>query len=215
MRRRLLLALYPAWWRRQYGEEARAVLEEASLGPRGVLDILRGAVDAWLRQRPPHEGLFARWTDDACQALVYAQDEARGLRHNYLGTEHVLLGLLAARESVAARALVALGVSPELVRARLLHLLRPASPPPAKSRRRIACADSPLAAGWTRVTPRAKRGFELARREADGLGHERVGPEHLLLGLLGERQGIGMLILTDLGVDPARLREQIARSLRE
>ncbi|MGH2561298.1 MAG: Clp protease N-terminal domain-containing protein [Thermomicrobiales bacterium] len=210
MSRRSLLALYPAWWRQRYEEEARAILEEAPLTVRGALDIVRGAIDAWLRQRPPREG-FARFTDEARQVVVCAQDEARDLRHNYLGTEHILLGLLAAREGVAARTLAAFGLSPELVRARIVQVLGAGSPTPAKCTRKVVDGDSWPAASWMCCTPRTKRGFEMARREAEHLGHDRVGPEHLLLGLLKEGEGVGVLVLRELGADPDSVREQLAR----
>src|SRR5262249_39450736 len=146
-RRRLVilaLSLYPSWWRRHYGSEAAAILEQFPPGLRGTLDLLRGALDAWTRQRPPQEPLFARFGDEARALVVLAQKDARALRHNYVGTEHILLGLLGAPESTAARALTTLGVSPEGVRARLLQVLEQgfASSPPACAHR-PSCVDLP------------------------------------------------------------------------
>ena len=207
-RRRFLLLLYPAWWRHRYGDEALAVLEQAPAGVGSVLDLLRGALDAWARQRPP-EDRFARFGDEACRVLALAQQEALALRHNYLGTEHVLLGLLAAQDGAAARTLTARGVSQERVRARLLEVVgQGVAAEPAK----CACAPArPGVPGWSMcLTPRTKRGFELSRRAADRLGDADVGAAHLLLGLLDEGEGVGPMILAEL-VEPERVREQLAR----
>jgi ATP-dependent Clp protease ATP-binding subunit ClpC len=211
--RRRFFVFYAAWWRRQYGEEVGAILEEAPLTVRGALDIVRGAVDAWLRQRPPQEG-FARFTDEAQRVVACAQDEARALRHHYLGTEHILLGLLAAGDGGGARTLAAFGVSAELVRARIVQVVGVGSPTPARCTRKVAGGDRWPAARWMCCTPRTKRGFELARREAKRLGHDRIRPEHILLGLLCEGEGIGPRILADLGVAPARARAEVARLIR-
>lgn len=208
-RRRLLLAalaLYPSWWRRRYGEEAAAILDldQSSPGLRAALDLLRGAVDAWTRQRPPDDG-FARFTDEARLVVDLARREALALRHGYLGTEHILLGLLAARDGSAARSLAALGLTPEKVRSRLIQILGPGVVPsgPACSRRR---ARSRPPDGSFCVTPRAKLGFALARQEADRDGAAGVGPDHLLLGLVREGEGVAAQILADLGADAGRLR---------
>jgi ATP-dependent Clp protease ATP-binding subunit ClpC len=211
--RRRLLALYPAWWRRRYGEEAGAILEEAPLTVQGALDIARGAVDAWLCQRPPRED-FARFTDEARQVVVCAQEAARDLRHHYLGTEHILLGLLGTGESVAARTLAGFGVSAELVRSRIVQVIGAGSRTPATWTRTVAGEHRWPAEGRMCVTPRTKRGFELALREAEHLGRDRVGPEHLLLGLLQEDEGIGVLVLRGLGADPDSVRDEVARLLR-
>ena len=211
-RRELLLralALYPSWWRRRYGEEAAAILEQSPPSLRAGLDLLRGALDAWTRQRPPR-GPFARFTDEARQVIVLAQQEARALRHNYVGTEHVLLGLLMAREGDAARALAALGLTPERVRARLIQILEGGTHlPPPKCSRWWAGSCPPAEA--RRLTPRAKTGFELSRQEADCRGDCAVDTVHLLLGLLREGEGVGVHILVELGADPIRVREQLAR----
>jgi ATP-dependent Clp protease ATP-binding subunit ClpC len=202
-----LLALYPAWWRGRYGEEAAAILDETPPSARGTLDLLRGALDAWTRQRPPH-GPFGRFGAEARQVVVLAQKEARALNHNYVGTEHILLGLLGAPESTAARALTTLGVSSEGVRARLLQVLEQgfASPPPACAHR-PACVDLPK---WSmQLTSRTKRGFEFSCRAADRLGDADVASAHLLLGLLDEGESVGSMILAEF-VDPACVRAQLS-----
>lgn len=203
----LILSLYPAWWRRRYGAEAAAVLEQTLPGLRATFDLLRGALDAWTRQRPPQHP-FARFGDEARQVVVLAQKEAHALNHNYVGTEHILLGLLTAQEGVAARALATLGVSPERVRARLLQVMEQgfASPPP-RCARRPPCVDLPK--GWMRLTPRAKLGFALSCRAADRLGDADVAATHLLLGLLDEGEGIGPMILAEL-IEPAMVRQRLA-----
>jgi ATP-dependent Clp protease ATP-binding subunit ClpC len=212
-RRRLVLlalSLYPSWWRARYGEEAAVILEQEQSPPTGraALDLLRGALDAWTRQRPPREG-FARFGDEARQVLVLAQKEARALDHDYVGTEHVLLGLLAAREGEAARALDAHGVSSERVRTRLVQILEQGLPsPPARCPRVRSRFELPK---WSMcLTPRAKQGFALSCRAADRRGQREVDSAHLLLGLLDEGEGIGATILAEL-VDPARLRAQLDR----
>jgi ATP-dependent Clp protease ATP-binding subunit ClpC len=209
-RRRLLhlaLLLYPSWWRDRYGAEAAAVLDQTPPTARAALDLLRGAVDAWARQRPPRQP-FARFSDAALEIVVLAQKEARALGHGYVGTEHVLLGILAAQDAVAARALGGLGVSADAVRARLLHVLEQgvAAPCPPCTRR-TACADLPK---WSmRLTPRAKLGFDRSYRAADRLGDAGVDPAHLLLGLLDEGKGVGARILAEFAA-PEAIRERLA-----
>ena len=189
---RLLLLLYPSWWRRRYGDEAFAILEEVPLGRGAVLDLLRGALDAWLNQRPPLGGDGRL----AAGVVALAATEARNLGHSYLGTEHLLLGLLTESEGVAARALAGLGVTPEAVRDRVTRIVG------------SGCGSPP----WCRcVTPRAKRVLDLARREADRGGRGELGGEHVLLGLIGEGEGIAAGVLAELGVDQDRVREQIDR----
>lgn len=203
----LVLSLYPAWWRERYAAEAAAILEQSPPGMHGTLDLLRGALDAWTRQHPPQHP-FARFGDEARRIIVLAQKEAHSLDHNYVGTEHILLGLLAAPDGVAARALTSLGVSSERVRARLLHILEQgfASPLPK-------CAHCPSSVDlpkWSmRLTPRTKRGFELSCRAADRLGDPHVKPTHLLLGLLDEGEGVGPMILAEF-VEPAKVRARLA-----
>jgi ATP-dependent Clp protease ATP-binding subunit ClpA len=211
-RRRLViltLSLYPAWWRHRYGAEAAAIIEQSLPDLRAALDLLRGALDAWTRQRPLQEPLFARFGDEARQIIVLAQKEARSLRHNYVGTEHILLGLLVAPEGVPAQALAALGVSSARVRARLLQILEQgfASPPP-RCAHRPPPVDLPK---WSmRLTPRTKRGFALSCRAADRLGDRDVEAVHLLLGLLDEGEGVGAMILAEI-VDPAKVLAHLAK----
>lgn len=203
----LTLSLYPTWWRRRYGAEAAAILAQSPPSARAALDLLRGALDAWTRQRPPQR-LIERFGDEARQIMVLAQKEAYALQHSYMGTEHILLGLLAAPDGVAGRALTSLGVSAARVRARLLQVLEQGfdAPPPK-------CSHKPSSADWPkrsmRLTPRTKRGFELSCRAADRLGDTDVEPAHLLLGLLDEGEGVGPRILAEL-VAPAKVRERLA-----
>ncbi len=211
MTRRRLVALafvlYPTWWRERYGAEATVILEQSPPGWRGSLYLLRGALDARTHQRPP-QGSFARFGDEARQILVLAQQEARALHHNYVGTEHILLGLLAVPDGIAARALTSLGVSPERVRSRLLQILmQGVAPSPPTCSRTSSGSDLPT---WSmRLTPRTKRGFELSCRAADRLGHVDVKGAHLLLGLLDEGEGIGPVILAEL-VEPVQVRARLA-----
>jgi hypothetical protein len=210
-RRRLLrwtLSLYPSWWRQRYRAEAAAIVEQSPPSAGATLDLLRGALDAWAHQRPP-QAWFARFGDDARRVVVLAQQEARALGHNYLGTEHVLLGLLAAPDGAAARALAGLGVSPERVRARLLEIVgRGEGTEPAACARASAPPELPK---WSMcLTPRTKRGFELSCRAADRLGDADVGTAHLLLGMLDEGEGIGPTILAKLA-EPGRVRAQLGR----
>ena len=210
-RRRLMLlglSLYPAWWRRRYGAEAAAILEQTPTSSRAALDLLRGALDAWTRQRPP-QPFFARLGDEARHVIVLAQKEAYALHHNYVGTEHILLGLLAAPDGEAAQLLIGLGVSPERVRTRVLQLIGRGGDAPL-----AACVCSRSAPGlpkWSLcLTPRVKRGFELSCRTADRLNDPHVEGTHLLLGLLDEGKGVGTTILAEL-VDPKRVRQELAR----
>jgi Clp amino terminal domain, pathogenicity island component len=142
--------------------------------------------------------LFERFTERARQVVVLAQDEARALRHNYIGTEHLLLGLLREEEGVAARVLEELDVSIEEVRARVSQI--------------IGTGDE-AATGQIPFTPRAKRVLELALREALSLGHNYIGTEHLLLGLAREGDGVAMRILLDFDADAAKIRGAIVRTL--
>ncbi len=204
---RLALVLYPSWWRRRYGAEAAAILEQAPPSARAAFDLLLGALDAWTRQRPP-EQRFARFGDEARQVLVHAQKEAHALRHNYVGTEHVLLGILAVPSGTAAQALTDLGVLPEHVRTRLLQIVGLGfESAPASCSRGHASSDLPK---WSMcLTPRVKKGFALSCRAADRLGDADIDAAHLLLGLLDEGQGIAATILTEF-VAPETVREHLA-----
>ena len=130
------------------------------------------------------EGMFERFTERARQVVVLAQDEARTLKHNEIGTEHILLGLLREEDGLAARVLESLGVTLEEVRAQVARIVR---------------QGDEVVAGQIAFAPRARKVLELALREALSLGHDYVATEHILLGLVRENEGIG-------GADPARLR---------
>jgi ATP-dependent Clp protease ATP-binding subunit ClpC len=138
--------------------------------------------------------MFERFTERARQVVVLAQDEARALRHNYIGTEHLLLGLLREQEGMAARALDSLGITIDEVRLQV--------------RRFIGEGDEATAAQIP-FTPRAKKVLELALREAQSLGHHYIGTEHLLLGLVRENEGVAVRILLELGADAEKVRGEI------
>jgi ATP-dependent Clp protease ATP-binding subunit ClpA len=138
--------------------------------------------------------MFERFTDRARRVIVLAQEEARRLNHNYIGTEHLLLGLIHEGQGVAAKALESLGISLEAVRAQVKEIVGQGLRAPT---------------GHIPFTPRAKKVMELSLREALQLGHNYLGTEHLLLGLLSEGEGVGAQVLTRLGADYARVREQV------
>jgi ATP-dependent Clp protease ATP-binding subunit ClpC len=138
--------------------------------------------------------MFERFTERARQVVVLAQDEARLLRHNYIGTEHILLGLLREDEGIAARVLESLDIGVQEVRAQVA---------------RIVGQGDEVTSGQIPFTPRAKKVLELALREAQSLGHKWIGTEHLLLGLVRENGGVGARILVDLGADAAKVRDEV------
>jgi ATP-dependent Clp protease ATP-binding subunit ClpC len=142
--------------------------------------------------------VFERFTERARQVLVLAQDEARALKHNYIGTEHILLGLLREEEGLAARVLESLGVTVEEVRAQVA---------------RIVGQDDEVTTGQLPFTPRAKKVLELALRESLSLGHDYIGPEHLLLGLVRENDGVAARILLDEGAGAETIRNEVIRIL--
>jgi ATP-dependent Clp protease ATP-binding subunit ClpA len=142
--------------------------------------------------------VFERFTERARQVVVLAQDEARALRHNYIGTEHLLLGLLREEEGLGARVLETLDVTAEEVRAQVALI--------------IGEGDE-VKTGQIPFTPRAKRVLELALREALQLGHNHIGTEHILLGLVHEGEGVAMRILLDLDVDAQTARNEVIRVL--
>ena len=143
--------------------------------------------------------MFQRFTERARQAVVLAEEEARALNHNYIGTEHVLLGLLREEEGLAARVLVSLGVSLEEVREQVAEI--------------IGQGDEVTLAQQIPFTPRAKKVLELSLREALTLGHRYIGTEHLLLGLARENEGVGARILLDSGVTAEAVRDTVIRAL--
>jgi Clp amino terminal domain, pathogenicity island component/ClpX C4-type zinc finger len=143
--------------------------------------------------------VFERFTDRARRVVVLAQEEARLLNHNYIGTEHLLLGLIHEGDGVAAQVLQSLDIALEAVRARVEAIIG-------------AGGESP--SGHPPFTPRAKKVLELALREALQLGHTFIGTEHLLLGLIREGEGVGAQVLTELGADLRRVRDQVVGIVR-
>ena len=142
--------------------------------------------------------MFERFTERARRVVVLAQEEARMLDHGYIGTEHLLLGLIREGDGVAARALESLGISLEAVREQVEEIIgRGQQPPP----------------GHIPFTPRAKKVLELALREAQQLGHDYIGTEHLLLGLIREGSGVAAQVLVRLGADLNRTRQQVVQLL--
>jgi Clp amino terminal domain, pathogenicity island component len=144
--------------------------------------------------------MFERFTDRARRAVVLSQQEARRLDHNYIGTEHLLLGLVREGEGVAARALEALGVSLDGVRGQVEEVIGRGPEPPG---------------GHVPFTPRAKKVLELSLREAKGLGHDYIGTEHILLGLVREGEGVAAQVLVRLGADLPRVRQQVVELLSD
>jgi ATP-dependent Clp protease ATP-binding subunit ClpC len=142
--------------------------------------------------------VFERFTERARQVVVLAQDEARALKHNYIGTEHILLGLLREEEGLAARVLESLDITVEEVRAQVA---------------RIVGQGDEVTTGQIPFTPRAKKVLELALREALSLGHNYIGTEHILLGLVRENEGVAARILLDFDADADKIRNEIIRML--
>src|SRR5258708_7141260 len=137
--------------------------------------------------------MFERFTDRARRVVVLAQEEARILSHDYIGTEHILLGLIHEGEGGAARALESLGVSLETVRQQVEEII---------GRGRVTRS------GHIPFTPRAKKVLELSLREALQLGHDYIGTEHILLGLIREGNGVAAQVLVKLGADLNTVRQQ-------
>ncbi len=142
--------------------------------------------------------MFERFTDRARRVIVLAQDEARELNHNYIGTEHILLGLISEGDGVAAKALESMGISLEAVRAEVEEIIGRGAQPPS---------------GHIPFTPRAKKVLEYSLREALQLGHKYIGTEHLLLGLIREGEGVAAQVLVKLGADLPRVRQQVIQLL--
>ena len=142
--------------------------------------------------------MFERFTDRARRVVVLAQEEARLLNHNYIGTEHILLGLIHEGEGVAAKALESLGISLEAVRQQVEEIIGQGGSSPS---------------GHIPFTPRAKKVLELSLREAIRLKQNVIAPEHIMLGVLRADGGLAALILADAGVDGAALRGSLERSL--
>jgi ATP-dependent Clp protease ATP-binding subunit ClpC len=138
--------------------------------------------------------MFKRFTDRARRVVVLAQEEARMLKHGYIGTEHILLGLIHEGEGVAARALESLGISLDAVRQQVEEIIGQGQHTPS---------------GHIPFTPRAKEVLELSLTEAVQLGHDYIGTEHILLGLIREGGGVAAEVLVKLGANLNRVRQQV------
>jgi ClpA/ClpB-like protein len=142
--------------------------------------------------------MFERFTDRARRVVVLAQEEARFLNHNYIGTEHILLGLVHEQQGVAARALTELGISLDAVRAEVKQIVGQGKSPPT---------------GHIPFTSRAKKVLELSLRESMALGHNYIGTEHILLGLVREGEGVAAQVLIKLDAGLDRVRQQVVQLL--
>jgi hypothetical protein len=142
--------------------------------------------------------MFERFTDRARRVVVLAQDEARRLDHTWIGTEHILLGLIREGEGVAAKALESLGISLDAVRRQVEEIIGQGQETPS---------------GHIPFTPRTKKVLELALRESRQLGHDYIGTEHILLGLIREGDGVAAQVLVMLGADQNRVRQQVIQLL--
>jgi len=142
--------------------------------------------------------MYEQFTDRARRAVVQAQEEAKMLNHNYIGTEHILLGLIHEGDGVAAKALESLGISLDAVRQQVEEIIGRGPQAPS---------------GHIPFTPRAKKVFELALREALQLGHNYIGTEHILLGLIREGDGVAAQVLVKLGGDLNRVRQRVIQLL--
>jgi ATP-dependent Clp protease ATP-binding subunit ClpC len=138
--------------------------------------------------------VFERFTDRARRAVVLAQEEARMLNHNYIGTEHILLGLLREHDGVAGKALASLDITIEAVRGQVEEIVGQGRATPT---------------GHIPFTPRSKKVLELSLREALQLGHNYIGTEHILLGVIREGEGVATQVLVKLGTNLNRLRETV------
>jgi ATP-dependent Clp protease ATP-binding subunit ClpA len=138
--------------------------------------------------------MFERFTEQARQVVILAQDEARSLRHNYIGTEHILLGLLRVDESFAASTLESLDVTLDRVRSEVI---------------RVVSRGAEIPTGQIPFTPRAKRALELALREAISRGHRMIGPEHILLALVQVEEGVAVRVVEYLGTTAEEVRAQV------
>src|SRR5438067_4550101 len=142
--------------------------------------------------------MFEKFTGRGRQVIVFAQQEAQALQHNYIGTEHFLLGLLRDEEALGARALESLDITAEKVRAQVI---------------RIVGSGEEVSSGQIPFTPRAKKVLELSLREALSLGHNYIGTEHILLGLVRENEGVAARILLDFDADSEKIRNELIRML--
>src|SRR3984893_11635366 len=143
--------------------------------------------------------MFERFTDRARRLVVLAQDEARSLNHNWSATEHLLIALISENSGVGAEALESLGISLDAARQQVESI--------------IGRGQDPVGDGHIPFTPRAKKVLELSRREARQLGHNYIGTEHILLGLIREGDGVAAQVLVKLGADLNRVRQQVIQLL--
>lgn len=143
--------------------------------------------------------MFERFTERARQAIVLAQDEARSMKHGYIETGHLLLGLLREEEGLGARVLASLNVTTDGTRERLRSMLGDGVD---------------VTTGQIPFTPRSKKVLDLALREALSLGHNYIGTEHILLGLVRENEGISARILSDAGLTPDAIRNEVLGALK-
>ena len=142
--------------------------------------------------------MFERFTERARQVVILAQDEARALKHNYIGTEHLLLGLIREEEGLAASVLASLDVTLERVRVQVVEV--------------IGQGDN-VTGGQIPFTPRAKKVLELSLREALSRGHKYIGTEHVLLGIVRENEGVAAQVLRDFDADAEKIRNEVMRKL--
>ena len=143
--------------------------------------------------------MFERFTDRARRVVVLAQGEARGLNHNWIGTEHLLLGVISEGNGVGARALEAMRISPVAARQEIESI--------------IGRGQEPVGDGHIPFTPRAKKVLEQSLLESMQLGHDYIGTEHILLGLMREGDGVAAQVLVKLGADQNRVRQQVIQLL--
>src|SRR5271170_2932816 len=173
-----------------------------TVGTRLLCGVGKVGPDPSSPDRPPcceeSDEMFERFTDRARRVVVLAQEEARMLNHNYIGTEHILLGLIHEGEGVAAKALESLGISLDAVRQQVEEIIGQGQQAPS---------------GHIPFTPRAKKVLELSLREALQLGHNYIGTEHILLGLIREGDGVAAQVLVKLGADLNRVRQQVIQLL--
>jgi ATP-dependent Clp protease ATP-binding subunit ClpC len=187
------------------GDDTRGLIFLADCDEEGIEDPpsctnprITVPANRYIDRRGSTSTMFERFTERARQVVVLAQEEARTLKHNYIGTEHILLGLLREEEGLAARVLESLDITVERVRAQVV---------------RIVGSGEEVTSGQIPFTPRAKKVLELALREALSLGHNYIGTEHILLGLVRENEGVAARILLDFDADSEKIRNEVIRML--
>jgi ATP-dependent Clp protease ATP-binding subunit ClpA len=183
---------------RDPGAVLAQILEDAALDIGAVMSRVMSSAPGTARLEVLPATHDTRFTEPARQVVVYAQHEARALTHNYVGTEHILLGLLREEEGLAARVLDALHITLEEVRAQVARI--------------VGVGDEVLT-GEIPFTPRAKKVLELALREALSLGHNHIGPEHILLGVARTTEGVGARVLLQFDADAERIQMEVVRAL--